>query len=428
MKKVLALTLVLMFALTCMANLLPAMAAEQITFFDFRTDPNQPNNEQNARYYEAVKAKWNEMHPDVELVLTGSAAGGTESLGLLQTMLASGTAADVFIHQTRLAAFAQAGYLTDLSDQPWADKIVEGCKPDCIYDDTVYAAPLDSNGWGIYYLKEIYEDELGLKAPANFEEFIANCQVIKDAGYDPIVTGGASGWPFQGMFLSFTSFLFGANPNYHIDLYNGEVSLAGPEMYGLFEAIQELYDKGYFSDATMSYTIEQAREFMGEGKAIMGFGCPGILTPLEEESRGDARVDLGYFYIPDRGGYNCVPVIADIVCSVNAAYDKGSTLGADLISCLVSEEALRAAYDDVSPVGIEGITINYKTTGGQMYQDAFDKGPVMLQATSWLPPSVFDLYQQIGSSIVSGNGFTQEMLDNMEATYRADIQNVNVLQ
>ena len=374
-------------------------------------------------WFEQINKKWSAMHPDIELVMEGAPNQGLE---MLQTRLAAGTMGDVFVHQTRLAAFAQAGYLMDISDQPWVERMVDGVKPDCIWNDKVWAAPLDCNGWGVYYMKDIYEGELGLGIPNDFDEFLDICQKIKDAGYDPLIAGGSEGWPFQGLFLSFTSFLYGQNENFHIDLYNGDASLAGPEMFELFSAIQELYDRGFFSDGCMSFDMPQTRQYMADGKAVIGFGCPGVITPLEQEENGS--YDLGYFYIPDRQGYNCVPVIACWVISINADYKYGSTLGIDLLNCMIDDESLHARHDNVTPSSFSDLSMTYDTTGGQAYQDAFDKGPVVLQCTSWLPSSIFNQYQQIVSSIISGSGFTQEMLDNMEATYRADIKNVNVLQ
>ena len=404
-----------------------APSGEKITFFEFRTDPEQPLNERYARYYNHIKEEWAAMHPDVELELTGSAVGGTDSLGLLQTMLASGTAADVFVHQTRVAAWAQAGYLMDLSDQPWASRLVDGVLPDCVYDGKVYAAPAGCNGWGFYYMKDIFENELGLSLPSTYGEFLDDCQIMKDAGYDPIIVGGATGWPLHGYFLCFTSFLYGKNPNYGVDLYQGNATLAGPEMKSVFDAIQEIYDRGFISEATMGLELSQAADYMAAGKAIMGPGCPGVLTFMEDESRGDERVDLGFFHLPDENGYNCLPVIGEVVFSVNSKYDKGSTLGADLISCLVSDDSLHIMCDDTTPVGFSGLAMNYKTTGGQAYQDAFDKGPVVLQMTSWMPASIFAEQQAMVSSIFSGGGFTQAMLDNMQATYEADRGIVNIL-
>lgn len=387
-----------------------------ITYFDYNEERN--TSEVSSKYYDEVERLWYKKYPNSTLEITGLADGVT-GLALLQSQLAAGTAAEVFRHQTRTASFARAGYLYDLSDQPWVSKIVEGAKPDCIVDGKVWAAPVNCVGWGLYYNKAIYEDELKLTVPKTFQEFLDNCEVIKKSGRSPLIIGSAEGWPFQGLYLSFSSFIYGSNPNFAKDLYNGKASLAGKEIYDTFNAIKILYDRGYFDPASTSVPFLTGWESVYSGKAVMSFnGAP---------SR-DEKVPLGFFYIPDFEGNTYVPVIGGTVYSVNAKYEYASTRGVDLLNCLIAESALSIKLKDDAPSAYEGMKVEYTSLAGTRYQEAYDKGPVVLQITSWLPPSVFEQYQQITSSILSGKGFTQAMLDNMQRTYEADKANVNVLQ
>jgi ABC-type glycerol-3-phosphate transport system substrate-binding protein len=396
-----------------------------ITYFDMNTEPDLSGTGRDSRYYINVEKLYKAMYPNATIEFTGMEAG-TTGLDVLQMQLASGTGPDVFEHQTRLAAFAQAGYLYDMSDQPWVKDVIEPVYPDTRYKGKFYGAPMSSGGWGVWYNKKIYEDQLGLKVPNNFQELVDNCEIIKKAGYDPFITGGADGWPFQGVFLTFSSFLFGKNQNFPEDLYNGKASLAGKEMYDLFSAIKLLYDKGYFSQATISSPWTRSLQYVGEGRAVMAFAPAGEMAALEAPDSG-YDIQLGYFYIPDWDGYNCVPVLGDSVFSVNAKYQYASTRGVDLVKCLVDDTSLHIQGDGASPVGYKNKPMRHTTMSGQRYQEAYDKGPLVLQVTSWVPSSVFDLYQQIVSSIISGSGFTQAMLDNMQRTYQADKANVNFL-
>jgi raffinose/stachyose/melibiose transport system substrate-binding protein len=394
-----------------------------IVYFDFNDDPSSPTNVK-PEYYKNVETLYKKMYPNATIEFTGTGAG-VNGLDYLQMQLASGTAADVFEHQTRLAAFARAGYLYDMSDQPWASDVLEGMDPDVKYNKKTYGAPIGgAGGWGIFYNKKIYEDQLGLEAPGTFQELLDNCEKIKKAGYIPFVIGGADGWPFQGLFLSFLSFLFGSNRNFPMDLYSGKASLAGREMNNLFNAIKTLSDRGYFHEGSMSMTWNGQLQSMREGKVVMGFFPAGGQTGVETPGSG---IELGYFYIPDNNGYNCIPILADTVVSVNAKYRFASTRGVDLVACFAEDSSIHIKQDNTAPSGFKNKKINYETSsGGRRYQEAFDRGPIVLQATSWLPSSVFDLYQQIVSSIISGNGFTQQMLDNMQRAYEADKANVNM--
>jgi raffinose/stachyose/melibiose transport system substrate-binding protein len=388
-----------------------------ITYFDFNEDPSV-GNDRTKSFYANVEKLFKGLYPNSTLELTGLDAGQS-GLDVLQMQFASGTGPDVFEFQNRIVPFAQAGYLYDLSNESWAKDVVEPAFPEVKYNGKIYAAPNRTSGWGLFYNKSIYEDKLGLSVPKNFQEFLDNCEKIKKAGYAPLVTGGADGWPFFGIFNSFHSFIFGANKNFPIDLYNGKVSLAGKEMTDMFNAIKLCYDKGYFSEATMSLPWGGSLQHLGEGKAVMAF-MPGGMNLADE----GYDIDVGFFYIPDYNGYNCLPVTADTSYGVNAKYKFASTYGADLIKCLIDDSSLHILNDNAAPVGYKNKSIAFNNLTGKMYQQAFDKGPVVMQISSWIPTSA-NLGMQIVSSILSGTGFSQAMLEEMQRNYQADKGQVN---
>ena len=389
-----------------------------INFFDFRYDPATAPPSTKA-FYANVEKLYKSLYPNANLVLSGIDAG-QEGMNVLQMQLAAGRGPDVFEFQAVLPPWVEAGYLYDLSDQPWAADVDEGVYFNVRYNGKIYAAPIKVSGWIVYYNKQIYEDRLGLRAPQNFQQFLDNCDAIKRAGYAPIVTGGADGWPFLGTFLCFSSFLFGANRNFPVDLYNGRASLAGREMNDLFSAIKLLYDRGYFSDATMSLTWGGAQQHLAEGRAAMLFSPANLnLADL------GYNTEVGCFYIPDYNGYNCLPLTADSFFGINPRYRYASTYGADLVKCLVDQTSMHILNDNIAPVGFKSMTMNFNTLAPRMYQEAINKGPVVMQTTGWIPGSAFNATMPIISSILSGNGFTQQMLNDLQRNFDADKGELN---
>lgn len=389
-----------------------------INYYDFNDDPAAMSSREKA-FYANVEKLYKSLYPNATFNLTGISAG-LDGLDVLQMQLSSGTGPDVFEFQDRIVQFATAGFLHDLSDQPWTKELIDIALYGVSYNGKVYAAPNKAVGWGVQYDKKIYEDELGLRVPRNFQEFLDNCEKIKRAGYAPLVIGGGDGWPFYGIFNSFHSFLFGANKNFHADLYNGKASLTGKEMNDMFAAIKTLYDKGYFSEASMSLPWGGALQFYADGKAAMTF-LPG---PMDLSDFGYKR-DAGFFYIPDWNGYNCLSVNpADTSYAVSARYKNASTYGADLISCLVDVSSLHIKNDDVGPASYKNKPMNFNNMAGKMYQEAFNRGPVVMQINLWIPASA-NLGMEIISSIMSGNGFSQQMLNDMQRNYTADRNQIN---
>jgi raffinose/stachyose/melibiose transport system substrate-binding protein len=86
---------------------------------------------------------------------------------ILKTRLATGDVPDVFsLHAGNdIPPFYKAGYLPDLSDQPFAAKLIEGIKPLVSIDGKIVAVPLESVAWGYLYNKKMFND-LSLKPPA----------------------------------------------------------------------------------------------------------------------------------------------------------------------------------------------------------------------------------------------------------------------
>jgi hypothetical protein len=136
-------------------------------------------------------------------------------------------------------------------------------------------------------------------------------------------------------------------------------------------------------------------------------------------------VDVGFFYIPNNDGFTCLPVIADAQYGINARYRYASTYGADLVKCLIDVSSMHILNDDVGPAAYKNMVMASSSLVTRMYQEAFTKGPVVMQTNSWVPVSSYSVGQSIVSSIISGNGFTQQMLNDMQRNYEADKNQLN---
>jgi hypothetical protein len=190
----------------------------------------------------------------------------------------------------------------------------------------------------------------------------------------------------------------------------------------MYDAVKTIHDKGYFSPASMSTSHEGAIQYLGEKKAVMTFLSPGMAAPLEDPA--SYNMTLGFFYVPDWNGYNCISVTEGTTYAVNAKSKYASTAGVDLISCLIDESSLHLLNDNSGPVGYKNKTMRFNTLSGKMYQEALTKGPVVMQISSWLPESA-NLGVEIISSIFTGKGYSPQMLDEMQKNYDADKSLVN---
>ncbi|UUZ84942.1 extracellular solute-binding protein [Paenibacillus sp. P26] len=105
---------------------------------------------------------------------------------ILKTRLASNDVPDVFsLHAINdIPTYYKAGYMEDLSKEPFAGKSLDSVKPAVTIDNKVVAVPLESLYWGYLYNKKIFAD-LGLKPPATLSEMKSVIETLKKNNITP---------------------------------------------------------------------------------------------------------------------------------------------------------------------------------------------------------------------------------------------------
>ena len=132
------------------------------------------------------------QHPDIEVNFT--AYKNTEYNTVLSAAMKGFSGPDI-IHLRAyggLETYAQPGYLMPLDDKVpelagFSKTAIGGVTS--ISDGKMYGVPFASQTLVIYYNKAIYA-ELGLKVPETWDEFLANLEAVKAAGYTALANGG----------------------------------------------------------------------------------------------------------------------------------------------------------------------------------------------------------------------------------------------
>ncbi|MFC5402549.1 ABC transporter substrate-binding protein [Cohnella soli] len=371
-------------------------------------------------YMEGVEKLYKTKYPNAKIIW--NPIQGEKYHELLKAQLAAKSAPDIFFHQNSLVPFARAGYLADLSDQPWANDILPSTWVENKYDGKVLAAPVDVSGWGVFYNKKIF-DNLGLSIPTTYQEFLDLCEKIKASGVTPMTSGYKDGWPAAGTWISFSSFLYGMNKNIAQDLYDGKTKINGPEFKALFNAYEQMVQKGYLSKSILSTTNDLAIQELAEGKAAMGFNGPWVNSVVADKY----KTDLGFFPIPDDKGNNFMTTSTNQSLSLNANYPNRQR-GIDLINVLIDKSTLPGLLQNSAFTGLKGIEIPQNTTGGKAFADAIAKYESAVQITTWLPASTYDKLTQIITKITAGKGYTEADLNDVDAAYQKDKGLLNIIK
>ena len=117
----------------------------------------------------------------------------------LNALVAAGETPDVFIASpgANLNDYALTGVAAKLDDylaDGWKDTFTsDAVFAGGTYSDGIYAVPLNIAAACVFYNTEMFE-KAGAEVPKTFDELLATCQKLQDAGYTPITISAGTAW------------------------------------------------------------------------------------------------------------------------------------------------------------------------------------------------------------------------------------------
>lgn len=164
----------------------------KVTLKVFMTFPRF--QEQFEDYFEQFKVKML-AEKNIEVTIDLEMPISDQADQILKARLSTNDAPDLFtLHAIAdIPNYYKAGYLSDLSDQPFASDLLENVKDIVTYDGKVVALPLESLAWGYLYNKDIFE-KYSLTAPQTITEMNNVVKVLKDNGETPFLLAFQESW------------------------------------------------------------------------------------------------------------------------------------------------------------------------------------------------------------------------------------------
>ncbi len=151
------------------------------------------------------------------------------------------------------------------SDQYGLDEIDQAFWDLASLDGNIYAVPMVSNTMHLFY-NEPKLTEIGVEVPTTFEEALAACPTIQDAGYD---TGFlymlSAGWAWQ---IEFDSVLgaMGVTP---VDPDTGQPNFNSPEGIEAANTLKQMLDE-CGGTAASTYSTDDVQAAFQTGEVILG--------------------------------------------------------------------------------------------------------------------------------------------------------------
>lgn len=224
--------------------------------------------------------------------------GGEDADNIVKTRLASGDMSDMLCYNSGslLAALNPSEYFYDLSGESFAETIDDNFRTAASVDSILYGIPSASTQVGaVLYNKDIYE-KYGLSVPKTWEEFLANCEVLKAAGEDAVIGSFADSWTAQVPYLGDHYNVNAASPDFAQEFEAGTAKYAVNKA-GLtsFQKMEDLIP--YYNSDYLATSYDDACEMLVEGKGAQWFMLSSALGNMYS-LYGDDINKIGCFAIP----------------------------------------------------------------------------------------------------------------------------------
>jgi raffinose/stachyose/melibiose transport system substrate-binding protein len=127
-------------------------------------------------------------------IIVRTVGGGVDDRSDLIAQLAAGKGPDIFTNGGYEEAKMWSEYLEDLSDQPWVENALEEALASMKIDDKIYGMPINLEGYGFIYNKDLFK-EAGIETlPKTLTELIAAAEKLEAAGNIPFAIGYYEKW------------------------------------------------------------------------------------------------------------------------------------------------------------------------------------------------------------------------------------------
>ncbi len=363
------------------------------------------------------------IHVDYQII------PGDQYYNVLMTKLNSGEGPDIFGGQSgRFDIVTQYNIEENglpLTDQPWVEYYDEYAAAETSVGDEVYGMIYFDTTTDFYmvYNKKLFE-EVGIEAvPTTFDEYMADCQLLLDAGIVPFYECTADGWHHVMWFCEIGGRFAELDPDIVDNLNNNKVTFAETEMFKTcLEQIKQMADAGYFGDNYQSDEYAGMAMALGSGEYAMTMAKPGTIQEIADASDGEYTADdFGLFYIPtlDCQVLNVHPVGPTRFIYSGAEHPEEAK---QYLAYISTPESLQYMIDNEPKVENYPFSAGQTPAYSQETRDFVDgsekRGTVFQDAIKYLNPQWFDFGQDI-IAYLNGDMEVEQVLENIDAR-RAD--------
>lgn len=357
----------------------------------------------NAKNYQNACKAFTE---ETEIEIKDSSATSDETFkSRVATDFETGSEPDVLFFFTGADAsdFIEQGKVISIEDiqaeyPEYADNMDVAKLPYNLVDDQHYAVPVNGYWEGLFCNKEVL-DAAGVEVPGadyTWDQFLADCQKIKDAGYTPIAAALGEIPHYWWEYSIFNNTTLDTHTEIPASVDEGN----GPAWVQGMEDVKALYEAGYFPENTISAKDDETFAMFTDGKAAFlidgSWKVGGIAAACQSDPEDASTLDQAKL---DNFTVTYVPAKSDS--------DRKAT---DLIGGISSGYYItKKAWDDESKREAAVQFVEYMTSDEMVGQFAQHAATALKEA-----PEVADVnsLQTIAIEMIAGTtSFTDAVQD-----------------
>lgn len=269
---------------------------------------------------QVIQEDFNSKNSDIELDIQMQTGDYSDFLG---AKVASNDLPDIYLltPYQQVVAFAEAGRLMDLSDEPFVD-VVYSSALDAVKgaDGKIYAFPHANEYLGVFYNKDIFANAGIDKLPTTRDEFADVCAKLEAAGVQPIAPTYKDSWTLKHLFSTLITPLVQDDiPGFLDSLNSGKGTFA---VDGIDEAFAFLdIMKQYSGNNMMDQDSTSGFNALANGQAAMLLSGEFSLSTV---AHADPVQDIGCFAMPVTNDASKNKLAADVATcyaiNANTAY------------------------------------------------------------------------------------------------------------
>lgn len=428
-RKIMAMTMVLAMAVSMMAGCKGTTSSnsgvQEITWM-FWDDVDATTDLVSIGYKEVVD-RFNEdykgtYHVNIETTNL------EEYDAKLNAKIAGKKCPDVYICNPgpNLTTYVENGAAADLTqlltvdNKEWYDTFTSGIFERMTYDGKIMAVPTCFTAACVFYNTEIFETA-GATVPTTWDEFLATCQKIKDAGYTPISCSAGTPWCLSMI------------AGYLCDRVGGAEILASVNNgtghwtdKGFIDATAKLKDLSqYFQSTCAGDSNDQATAAFYNGEAAMLVQGSWVIGQING-ANADMEAKCGVFQFPSiTGGADPNRMIVktdNLVMSSTTKYPEACIA---LMKYFTDETAQKYIAEVGGKMPIIDCDIDYEKAPKQLsyVMDILKNmtGTLGFYNESFSTVECGDIYDNAMVDIVLGNKTNEEALQVIEDYYKDNV-------